>query len=101
MNGVVYSTKSQDSAGGNSRVIIEIWIEQIRVCINEVDGAFLSDTPRAALNHFGTFNIADPICRSIREFADKKIAFEQVNAKIFSALKQRLFDKKTQHNRIV
>ncbi|HUX20381.1 MAG TPA: hypothetical protein VMW69_04015 [Spirochaetia bacterium] len=101
MNGVVYSTKSQDSAGGQPQVIIEIWIEQIGICINETNGAFTSPAPRAAINHFGTFNIADPICQSIREFVDKKSTFEQISTKIFSALKQRLVDKKTQHNRIV
>lgn len=101
MNGIVYSTKSPDSAGGQSQVIIEIWIEQIQICLNEADGAFPSSAPRAAINHFGTFNIADPICQSIREFVDKKSAFEQINSKIFGALRQRLVDKKTQHNRIV
>lgn len=101
MNGVVYSTKSSRSVGGQPQVIIEIWIEQIRICINEIEGAFSSPAPRAAINHFGTFNIADPICQSIREFVEKKSAFEQINAKIFSAIKPRLVDKKTQHNRIV
>lgn len=101
MNGVVYSTKNSDSVGGQSTVIIEIWIEQIRICINEVAGAFTSAKPRAPINHFGTFNIDDQICQSIREYVDKKASFEQINSKIFSALKQRLVGKKTQHNRIV
>ncbi len=99
MNGVVYSTKASNTP--DAQVIIEIWIEQIQICINELDGAFVSAAPRAAINHFGTFNIADTICQSIREYVQKKDAFEQINSKIFSALKQRLVDKKTQHNRIV
>lgn len=101
MNGVVYSTRSSESPGGPQRVIMEIWIERMEICINELGEAFASTAPRAAINHFGTFNIADPICQSIREFVEKKDAFEQINNKIFSALKQKLVDKKTQHNRIV
>lgn len=101
MNGVVYSTRSSDGAGGEPKIIMEIWIEHLGICINEVGHAFESRVPRTAINHFGTFNIADPICKSIREFVDKKQAFEQISDKIFSALRQKLVDKKTQHNRIV
>ena len=101
MNGVVYSTRSSNVAGGEQEIIMEIWIEQVGICINESGEAFESTVPRSAINHFGTFNIADPICTSIREFVEKKATFEQINNKIFSALKQKLVDKKTQHNRIV
>ncbi len=101
MNGIVYSTRSPDPSGGPQKVIMEIWIEKIEICINENGEAFASRAPRAAINHFGTFNIADSICQSVREFVEKKAAFEQIIDKIFGALKSKLLDKKTQHNRIV
>lgn len=101
MNGVVYSTRSSNVAGGEQKIIMEIWIEQAGICINDKGEAFESSAPRTAINHFGTFNIADPICASIREYVERKTTFEQINEKIFSALKQKLVDKKTQHNRIV
>lgn len=101
MNGVVYSTRDSAAADGQQKIIMEIWIEQVGICINENGEAFESAAPRTAINHFGTFNIADAICKSIREFVEKKAAFGQINDKIFSALKQKLVDKKSQHNRIV
>jgi hypothetical protein len=101
MNGVVYSTREPGEQASQDRVIMEIWIEQLGICINERNGAFYSAAPRSAINHFGTFNISDQICKSVKEFTDEKLAFEQVNQKIFSALKGRLLDKKSQHNRIV
>ena len=98
MNSVVYSTKG---SGGEPQVIMELWIEGLRVCINETGGAFASAKPRSPINHFGTFDVPDSLCRTIQEYVEKKTAFDKVNKKIFAALKQRLVHKKTQHNRIV
>ena len=101
MNGVVYSTKISDPRNGRQTVIMEVWIERIGMCINEINGAFRSNSPRTAINHFGTFNISDPVCTAIREHVEKRESFEAVNAKIFAALKSRLSNTKNQHNRIV
>jgi len=80
---------------------MEIWVEKLRVCINEINGAFESPTPRIAINHFGTFNLPDPFCELVKDYVVKKGAFEEGNQKLFGALKQRLTLKKSQHNRIV
>ncbi|HUZ17927.1 MAG TPA: hypothetical protein VMV68_06040 [Spirochaetia bacterium] len=101
MNGVVYSTRVPGDQPGQQQIIMEIWIEQIGICINETNGAFKSAAPRSAINHFGTFNISDQICQTVKEFVEKKLTFEQINQKIFGALKSRLVTKKSQHNRIV
>lgn len=101
MNGVVYSTRAHAAGDDRDHIIMEIWIEKIGICINESGDAFVSAAPRRALNHFGTFDIADAICTSIRDYVARKQAYEQINAKIFAALKRRLVDKKTQHNRVV
>lgn len=101
MNGVVYSTRAPGEQAGQDRVIMEIWIEQLGICVNDQNEAFYSSTPRSAINHFGTFIISDQICKNIKEFLDKKLGFEQVSQKMFAALKGRLLAKKSQHNRII
>jgi hypothetical protein len=91
MKGVVYTTKISPTFtnGKKASLILEIWIEDIGICINEINGAFRSSGPRMAFNHYGTINVSDEFCVSIQEYVAGKEFFEQNNSKIFSALKKR------------
>lgn len=101
LEGVVYSTRVLDPATGKEIEIMEIWIEKLKIGINEINGAFSSYTPRNAINHFGTFPLPDGFCVLVKDYVAKKTSFELGNAKLFSLLKSRLIHKKSQHNRIV
>jgi len=101
MEGVVYSTRLSDPRSGKDAVVMEIWIEKLMICINELDGAYASTSPHSAINHFGTFNLPEPFCELVKEYVAKKTAFEEGNTRLFAVLKERLAPKKSQHNKIV
>ncbi len=101
MNGVVYSTRVEGARPGQDSVVIEVWIEQLRIAINEVNGAASSAAPRTAINHFGTFDIPDSFCALVKDYVARKASFEEGNAKLFAALKARLVQKKSQHTKIM
>lgn len=101
MEGVVYSTRATDPGTGREIVILELWIEKLSICINELHGAFVGSAPRSAINHFGTFQLPDTFCALVKEHLEKKTAFEEGNAKLFSLLKGRLSNRRTQHGKIV
>ncbi len=101
MEGVVYSTRLLNPRSGKDEVVMEVWIEKLSVCINEMDGAYASSSPHSAINHFGTFNLPETFCALVKDYVAKKSAFEEGNTKLFAVLKARLAPKKTQHNKIV
>jgi len=101
MEGVVYSTRLPDPRSGKESVVMEVWIEKLSICINELDGAYASTSPHSAINHFGTFNLPESFCTLVKEYVSKKAAFDEGNARLFAVLKARLVPKKSQHNKIV
>ena len=101
MEGVVYSTRLPDPRSGKEAVVMEVWIEKLSICINELDGAYASTSPHSAINHFGTFNLPESFCALVKEYVAKKAAFDEGNTRLFAVLKARLAPKKSQHNKIV
>lgn len=105
MKGIVYSTTPTQSIsagkGGGNEKILEIWIENLKICINEKKGAFYQETPRRAFNHFGTFELPDPFCQIIRNYVKLKEDFELSNKKVFEALREKLIINKSMHNKII
>ena len=88
MRGVIYTTRVTTNTlkKEQSAKILEIWIEDIKVCINEKNEFFRSATPRMAFNHFGTFDVPDEFCASIEELLQGREFFETGNTKLFAAL---------------
>ena len=105
MKGIVYSTTPTQSistgGGDKNEKILEIWIEDLKICINEKEGAFYHKSPRRAFNHFGTFELPDPFCHIIRNHVKLKEDFEMSNKKIFDALRDKLIISKSKHNKII
>lgn len=101
MKAVIYSTRNKrrntDEAGD---IILEVWIEELKICANERGGAFYSPSPRTAINHFGTFNVPEAYARAVKEYIDTRAAFEESNAKIFPALKKQLTQYRDKHSRV-
>jgi len=91
MKGVVYTTKVSTNTLKKEQTarILEIWIEDIQICINEKNECFRSPTPRMAFNHFGTLEVPNEFCSSIRELVESREFFEGSNSKLFSALLKR------------
>ncbi|WP_319562103.1 hypothetical protein [Marispirochaeta sp.] len=91
MKAVVYATKGNKSdLFSPDNMIIEIWLETLGICINEQHGIFRESTPRKAYKHFGTFNLSDEYCEIAREYLESRDFFQEQNAKVFTALKQKL-----------
>ena len=99
MEGIVYSTKyGLDSIYHEyGKIIIEIWFEDLRICVNENNEVLRADSPRKAYNHFGTFNFPDKYCEILKQYLDLKESFEISNNKIMSAMKQQLMKEKSRH----
>ena len=102
MKSIVYSTRlSYDkSYQGPDELILEIWIENLRICINEKNMAFKSQSPRTAINHFGTFNLPDKFCEGVKTLIESREIFEAGNMKVFTNLKEQLKQTKNQHTTI-
>ncbi|MBN2051309.1 MAG: hypothetical protein JW760_12730 [Spirochaetales bacterium] len=81
-------------------MVLEIWIEELKVCANERGGAFHSPSPRTALNHFGTFNVPDQYAQAVKDYVDKRKVFEENNVKIFPALKKQLVQYRDKHSKV-
>ncbi|MBN2510335.1 MAG: hypothetical protein JXB03_08665 [Spirochaetales bacterium] len=91
MKAVVYATKGNKSDFfSDDNMILELWIENLQLCINEQHGVLKQDNPRRAFKHFGTFNVSDEFCEIAREFLDSRSFFQTQNQKIFQALRQKL-----------
>jgi hypothetical protein len=102
MKCVVYSTRlSFDKTyTGQDDTILEIWIENLGICFNERNVVYKSTSPRTAINHFGTFNLPDSFCDSVKTYLESKEHFETNNQTIFKGLKTQLLDRKSKHNKI-
>jgi len=91
MKAVVYATKGAKSEVFSAEnMVLEIWVENLGLCINEQHGIFRESTPRKAYKHFGTFNLSDEFCEIAREYLESRDFFQGQNAKVFTALKQKL-----------
>lgn len=91
MKAVVYATKGAKSDVFTAEnMILEIWVENLGLCINEQHGIFRESTPRKAYKHFGTFNLSDEFCEIAREYLESRDFFQGQNSKVFTALKQKL-----------
>ena len=99
MKSIVYSTRlSYDkNYKGPDEIILEIWIENLRICINEKNMAFTSQSPRTAINHFGTFNLPDKFCEGVKTLIESREIFEAGNIKVFTNLRVQLKQNKSQH----
>ena len=85
---------------GPDQTILEIWIENLKICINEKNMAFHSPTPRMAINHFGTFNLPDQFCEIVKELVQRDQVFQTNNIKIFENLRNQLSGRKHKHSKV-
>lgn len=101
MKAVIYSTRHKRRGTDlEGDVVLEIWIEELKVCANERGGAFSSPSPRTAMNHFGTFNVPDNYARAIKEYVEKRAIFEESNTKVFPALRKQLMQYRDKHSKV-
>ncbi len=91
MKAVVYTTKRQTGAKSSETdaMIIELWIDELKVCINELNEIFRKPEPRMAYKHYGTINLTDVFCNAVESHLKSKENFDENNSKIFHALKQK------------
>ncbi|MBI9103794.1 MAG: hypothetical protein JEY99_15365 [Spirochaetales bacterium] len=91
MRGVLYTTRvsAKTLKKEQSAKILEIWIEGLQICINENNECFHSKDPRMAFNHFGSLEVPDDFCQSVRRLVDYRSTFESTNARLFSALQKK------------
>lgn len=91
MKGVVYTTRVSMTSitREKSEKILEIWIDEIGVCINERNECFRSDAPRMAFNHFGTLEVPNEFCESVKVLVEDQERFEATNTRLFTALGRR------------
>jgi hypothetical protein len=99
MEGIVYSTKyGLDSIfHEQGKIILEIWFEKMNICVNENNEVIRQDSPRRAINHFGTIDFPDKYCQMVKTYLESKEAFEASNLKVVGAMKQRLMKEKNRH----
>ena len=91
MKAVVYATKGNRSdIFSDDNMILEIWIENLQICISELHGISKQSNPGRAFKHFGTFNVSDEFCEIAKEFLESRSFFQVQSDKIFAALKQKL-----------
>jgi len=91
MKGVVYTTKVTANSLKKEQTakVLEIWIEDIQICINERNECFRAPVPRMAFNHFGTLEVPNEFCSSLVDLVNSREFFESSNKKLFSALLKR------------
>lgn len=99
MRGVVYSTKPRDTAGANGKgmTILEIWFEDLGICVNQNRDVFRSPGPRGAINHFGTMDFPAAFCESLKKYVEQRENVESNTAKLFEVLKKKLIHHKGKH----
>ena len=101
MKAVIYSTKNKRrGTDGTGDIVLEVWIEDLKICANERGGAFYSPSPRTALNHFGTFIVPDGYARAVKEYIDSRAVFDENNKKVFPALKKQLLQYRDKHSKV-
>ncbi len=88
MKGVVYTTRVSTNTLKKEQTakILEIWIEDIQICINEKNECFHSTAPRMAFNHFGTLEVPNEFCEAIRQLVRTRESFQTTNTRLFTAL---------------
>lgn len=96
MKGVVYLTRSEE---GNNRgdTILEVWFEDIGICVNQNNKIFRHSGPRKALNHFGTMDFPNAFCDSLKKYVEMRENVEENTAKLFAVLKKKLSTHKGKH----
>ena len=93
MRVVVYATKLDEHLSFSDRnMMIEVWIEDLRLCINEKNEILRQDNPRRAYKHFGTINLSEEYCEIAKEYLESKEFFQNQNNKIFSAIRKSLIN---------
>lgn len=98
MQGVLYSTRRSPE---NPEMMLEIWIAQLGIAINEKGEAFKTEGPRKAHNHFGTFNLSDDFCETARTYVISGEKFREANGKVFGTLKDKLQGLKHKHAKVI
>ncbi|MDR1893521.1 MAG: hypothetical protein LBQ61_02355 [Spirochaetales bacterium] len=88
MRGVIYATRITTNTLKKEQTakILEIWIEDLQICINQNNEFFRSSAPRMAFNHFGTFEVPDDFCRSVEELVKNRESLETSNGKLFGVM---------------
>lgn len=91
MKGVVYTTRVSTTSitKEKSEKILEIWIDDIKVCVNERNEFFRSDAPRMAFNHFGSIEVPDEFCQTVNTLVEARERVETSNSRLFSALNRK------------
>lgn len=99
MRGVVYSTRAADPAAGAAQgaTILEIWFEDLQICINQNNEVFRHNGPRKALNHFGTLDFPAGFCDTVKKYVEMREKMEQSNSQVFTALRKKLMNHKGKH----
>lgn len=91
MKGVVYTTRVSTTSitKEKSEKILEIWIDEMKICINERNEYFRSEAPRMAFNHFGSIEVPNEFCETAKALVESRERFDGSNAKLFGALNKR------------
>ena len=91
MKGVVYTTRVSTTSitKEKSGKILEIWIDGLKMCINERNECFRSEAPRMAFNHFGTVEVPEEFCEIVRALVEDREKFETSNSRLFEAMTRR------------
>mgnify|MGYP006289426791 CR=1 FL=1 len=99
MKGVVYSTRTGKSAAANGQgnTILEIWFEDMGICVNQNNDVFRHNGPRKAMNHFGTMDFPAGFCDSIKKYIDLRENIETSNSKLFEVLRKKLVSHRGKH----
>ncbi len=94
MKAIVYKTKNplKTEKNGINSLILELWIDELKVCINELNDIFRNPEPRMAYKHFGSINLTDSFCEAIEKHLTSKENFETNNSKIFDAIRLKFKD---------
>ena len=92
MKGVVYSTRN-----GQGSTTLEVWFEDIGICVNQNNEIFRHNGPRKAMNHFGTMDFPAAFCESVKKYVELRENVEESNGKLFTVLKKKLMSHKGKH----
>jgi hypothetical protein len=97
MRGVLYSTDSKLTAG---KKVLEIWIEEAGISINEEGFAYKTESPSKAYNHFGSFSLSDSFIEAAKQHIAHMAIFKDANTKVFTTLRRGLEGQKDKHMKI-
>ena len=99
MKGIVYSTKGETAPVSNREgsVILEIWFEDMQICVNQDNDVFRHNGPRNAQNHFGSMEFPQTFSEIVKRYLESRETLESSNPKIFTALRKKLMLQKGKH----